>query len=326
MTFYYRVYGLDVAANDRIPGLVPILGNKPTDLEVFLGSQQCFYFPWDDSESRVDGESSAVIDSLQLKVTSLQKGEYVRLKYVDGTEFTVAHKGTHLWATWPNELTLQDAVTYLLGPVLGFVLRLRGITSLHASAVAIDGKAVALLGAPGAGKSTTAAAFARLGYGVVTDDVLALTDQQDAVVVQPAYPCIRLWPESVRALYGAPDALPLLTPNWDKRYLDLTQPGYHFHAEALPLAAVYVLGERCGDFSAPFIERITSRDGLMALITNSYVNYLLDKPMRAKEFEVLTGLIDHTPVRRVVPHSAASRLPELCEMILDDFHRPSDAS
>jgi len=41
-----------------------------------------------------------------------------------------------------DPLTAEDAVVYLLGPVLGFIMRLRGIVPLHASAVMIGSGAV----------------------------------------------------------------------------------------------------------------------------------------------------------------------------------------
>ena len=53
-------------------------------------------------------------------------------------------------------------------------LRLRGVPALHASAVAVGGAALAVVGSAGAGKSTTAAARAARGHAVVADDVLAL--------------------------------------------------------------------------------------------------------------------------------------------------------
>jgi hypothetical protein len=242
------------------------------------------------------------------------------LLYRDGTQFIVDCQGTQLWATWPDDLTLEDTATYLLGPVLGFVLRLREVTCLHASAVAIDGKAIAFLGAAGAGKSTTVAAFAKMGYPVLSDDVVALVDKGDRFEVQPAYPRIRLWSESVDALYHAPDALPRIVPThptWDKRYLDLTQAGYHFQPQPLPLAAIYVFGERCDRVDAPLVETISERERLINLVANTYTNYLLDKSLRAKEFEVLKRLLTHVPIQRLIPHSDAIYLPKLCDIILN---------
>src|SRR5271156_6758875 len=80
----------------------------------------------------------------------------------------------------------------------------------------------------GAGKSTTAAAFARRGFAILSDDVSALWDCRPPFLLQPAYPQLRLWPSSVRLLFGADDALPPLTPNWDKRGLDLSTPVHRF--------------------------------------------------------------------------------------------------
>jgi hypothetical protein len=255
-----------------------------------------------------------------LKISRLKDGAYFHLKYCDGTQFVVDHQGTQIWATWSSELTLEDTATYLLGPVLGFVLRLRGITCLHASAIAVGGLAIALVGPAGVGKSTTAAAFARQGYPVLAEDIVALIDTQRYLSVQPGYPQVRLWPDSVKALYNSDNALPRLTPTWDKRYLDLTAPGYRFQQQPLPLAAVYMLGERSYDPIAPCIGKLPPRAALMGLIVNTYVNYLLDKAMRAQDFHLLARLVSHVPVTQVTPSAHPMKLLALCSTILDDFN------
>ena len=227
--------------------------------------------------------------------------------------------GTSVSATWSSEATIDDTATYLLGPVLGFVLLLRGIHSFHASAVAVGTRAIALVGPAGAGKSTTAAAFAGLGYHVLSEDVVALAPRDGDFYVQPAYPCIRLWPESVAALFGAPDALPLLTPNWDKRYLDLSNRSHRFQQDPLPLAALYVLGDRSDNPTAPRVETMPPRAAMIELTGNAYVPYLKDKAARIGEFVLLRQVIARVPVRRVIPHRDPDRIALLCEVILDDF-------
>ncbi len=127
-------------------------------------------------------------DAPVLQVWKLEGGAYFRLRYCDGVEFVVDRRGTRVWARWPDKATLEDVTVYLLGPVLGFLLRLRGITCLHASAVAVDGQALAFMGPPGAGKSTTAAAFARRGYPVLTDDITALEEKGERFWVLPGGP------------------------------------------------------------------------------------------------------------------------------------------
>jgi hypothetical protein len=203
---------------------------------------------------------------------------------------------------------------------LGFVLLLRGTICLHASAIAVGDRAIALLGPAGAGKSTTAAMFARLGNSILSEDVVPLTDQGNRFLIQPGYPLIRLWPRSVHALCGAEDALPLLTPNWDKRYLNLGEGKHQFQQQPLPLTAVYILGERRADASAPYIEAVSTGKGLITLVANSYVTYMKDKFMREQEFEVLGRVAASVALRTVIPNADISYLPKLCEAILGDFH------
>lgn len=62
----------------------------------------------------------------------------------------------------------------LAGTVSAFLLTLRGATVLHASAVSIDGAALAFVGQSGRGKSTLAALLCLDGAEMVTDDVLTV--------------------------------------------------------------------------------------------------------------------------------------------------------
>ena len=315
----YSLYGLTLRANQPIPGLVNSITSAPEDVLIWFGHQP----PWiEQIAKRETWYTSSTRDEKGdplLLIQRLDGGDYYHLHYADETAFFVAREGTHMWVTWPDALTPEDAATYLLGPVMGFVLLLRGTTCLHASAVRIGDQAVALLGPSGAGKSTTAAAFAKAGFAVLTEDVIAIAEQGDRFLAYPSYPCIRLWPSSVNALYGRADALPRLTPTWDKLYLDLTSEGYQFQAEALPLGAIYLLGERREEPAAPYIEEVRAGEGLIQLVGNTYAAHLLDRQMRARDFTLLGRLTVNLPLRRVTPHADAAYLSKLCEVIVDDF-------
>jgi hypothetical protein len=314
------VYGLGVRVNVPIAGLAGLPPSPGLDVTVTLGSLPTHlagmpdgawreYYASPEQDER--GESD-------IRVERLSGGGYFRIAYPDGTVIVVDAQGSRVWATWTAASSVEDAATYLLGPTLGFVLRLRGFTCLHASAIAVDGRSVALVGPPGSGKSTTAAAFARLGYPVLTDDVLALVDEGACFTAQPAYPRVRLWPESVASMFGSAEALPRIVPGWDKRFLDLNGQGYRFQQAPLPLAAIYFLGDRSAELRAPSVEAAGAREGLISLVANTCSNYLLDKPMRATEFQALGRLIENVPLRRVVASDDFARLPELCSLIADD--------
>jgi hypothetical protein len=253
-----------------------------------------------------------------LTVERLGGDRVFRLRYADDIEFIVDGAGREIWSTWPEPWTVDDVATYLLGSVFAFTLRCRGVTCLHASAVALEDRAIAVVGGLGAGKSTLAAAFATRGCAVISDDVVALSRIADEYVVHPGPPRIRLWPDSVRALYGSTDALPRLTPTWDKRFLDLTGAQYRLETRALPLTAIYVLGERAAPEASPRVERLSAPAGLMAMVANTQANRLLDARMRAQEFQCLGRVVASLGVRRVVPPDDLDRLPALCDLLVDD--------
>ena len=66
--------------------------------------------------------------------------------------------------------------TFLYGSVFSSSLYFNSLLPLHASAIEINGNAIAFCGDSGAGKSTTAAIFEDAGYPIITDDVLSLKE------------------------------------------------------------------------------------------------------------------------------------------------------
>jgi hypothetical protein len=320
MHYGCSIYGLEVIANRPIP-TVPHSTITTADLRVSFG-----VLPgWVQSLETAQIETTYVADYTDehgkpaFVFSKLQHGNFFRFTYADNTEFIVDRDGREIWSTWCEPLTLEDTTTYLLGPVMGFVLLLRGLVCLHASAIVVEGAAMALVGPAGAGKSTTAAAFASRNFSVLAEDVVTLEDFGDTFLVRPAYPCIRLWPASAANLYGSRSALPPLTPNWDKCYLDLSGESGLFENERRPLAAIYLLDERSDDPQAPFVQPLDPAAGLISLIANTYGTKLLDKQMRSREFDVLSRVLQHLPLRRVTPHADPLRLPKLCDQLLADF-------
>lgn len=321
VAFTYTVFSLTAHSNLPIPGLAHSedstgaaainihWGQTPeTQGKVSTGPEELTY-----SSSYTDETGNPA-----LRIWKTVDKVFLHLVYYDGIEFWLERKGEAMWAVWPETSTLEDATSYLLGPVLGLLLRLRGVTCLHASAVALRNRSVVFVGAEGAGKSTTAAAFARQDLGVISDDVAALEESSEGFHVIPAYPHLCLWPESAEMLYGSGEALPRFSVGWEKRRLALGERGTRFEKRHLPLGAIYLLGERRPD-SAPFVEAIRPQAALVSLLADSFANKILDREMRAREFEVLGRLVTKVPTRRVYPHIDATRIEELCRVIREDF-------
>jgi hypothetical protein len=224
----------------------------------------------------------------------------------------VDEEGRNVWASTPEGATDEDTGTYLLGPILGFVLRLRGVVCLHASAVEGREGALAFVGPAGAGKSSIAAAFSQRGHRVLTDDVGALRRIAGKVHVLPAYPRIRLWPDAAKGLFGSSEALPRITPTWDKRYLDLAESDRRFVAQPLPLAGIYLIEEDPAA-SRVRVAALEPRRALMGLVAQMYSTRLLDRTMRAHEFEFLSGLVQQVPVSRLTRPASYGCMQELCD-------------
>jgi len=240
----------------------------------------------------------------------------------DGTQFLIHRSGSRIWCRRKSEYSVEYIGTYLFGPILGFILRLRGTVCLHGSVVGLGDRAIGVLGPKEAGKSTFAAAWARLGRPVLADDILALVEADGLFQAESAYPRLRLWPDSVAALFGTPDALPAISEGWDKKHLDLTAEHYQFGVSRRPLAAIYVLSERTSECEGPRIGEIQGAEALKTLIANTYAIRMFDKEMRKYEFGLLSRLAARVPIRSLTPWADLARLPELCNMVVGDVEGP----
>src|SRR5262249_39164851 len=82
-------------------------------------------------------------------------------------EFLVSSDGRRIAYNPLSDSSLLAFETYLLSMVLSYALLKLGYEVLHATAVMVDGEALALLGPSGHGKSTLAAAFLSAGCPVL---------------------------------------------------------------------------------------------------------------------------------------------------------------
>jgi hypothetical protein len=335
--FVYSLFGLNICTNLALPeiSLVQVNPGSPLNQKNLLHEIPSVEIHLSLKPAGLDQASSLneelwyatedqdAMGTEALRIWKTSDRRFLRLEYFDGTRFWLDIKGTQIWATWPDNLTLEDTSTYLLGPVLGLLQRLRGVTCLHASAVSFGDFAVAFIGSEGAGKSTTAAALAQQGCAIITDDVVALAETDNVFYVHPAYPYLCLWPESVASIYGSAEALPRFSPAYDKRCLSLERQGLRFEARTLPLKAIYVLEERRSD-PAPVIEPLADQSALLALVANTFATNVLDSAMRAEEFKTLGRLVPRIRIRKVFPHRDVDRLPDLCRAIRKDVEGPND--
>jgi hypothetical protein len=326
VTYAYRLYGLVLNANEPISGLLSLgqYQSNPPDLSLEIGSRPPSWvrelraLP---SVLRIGKSSEPGLPDASYTVTTFGADQGFELVYDDGTRFFIDRVGQCLWATWLPPLTLEDLSVYFRGPVMGLVLQRRRVTALHASAVSYQGYGIVLCGPSETGKSTTAAGLALRGFSVLSDDIAAIGFENEGVQIEPGYPRICLWPDAAKTLLGAADALPRLTPNWEKCFLPLDGTIAKFQKQKCPLGVIYVLTARANDACAPRIERISARQAVLELVQNTSMNWFLGRDQRAAELSVLSSLVTKVSIRRVVPHSDLCRIGALCDLIVKDATR-----
>jgi hypothetical protein len=328
VTYLYRVYGFTLGCDTPVFALRQEhtdLGRY--DIMVALGPETYWVREARRLPSRIEHPSPGEVerDDSPFTLTSYGAAEFFELTYGDEALFFVDGAAERIWGTCSPPLTSEDLTTYLLGPVMGFVLRRRNVLALHASALCIGGQAVALCGESQAGKSTTAAALALRGIPVMCEDITPLIEEHGRFQVEPGYPRVCLWPDAVEKLFGAPDALPRLTPTWEKSFLPLDGGNAKFEEHRRVVSAVYHIAPRVAEPDAPRIETINAREALLHLVQNTYMNWLLDRIQRAAEFHALGKLVAQVPVRRIVPHRDPARIGALCELIVSDAQSISAA-
>jgi hypothetical protein len=309
-------YGLTLLSDEPLPGLAPAPPGAAADVRVRLRAMPAWLTPGTLAGAR-EWRPAALDADAPLRIHRTGEG-WFHLAYADGTRVAVDGGGTEVWADWPEGVMLDATATYLVGPVLGWILRLRGVLALHASVAAVDGAAVALAGAAGMGKSTAAAALARAGWAVLSDDVAALDEEGGAFSARPAFPRVRLWEDAVEALFGAPDSLPRVCAGWEKRYLPLDDLDA-FGTRSAPLAAVFLLDDARPEGAAA--EPVARAEALRALLPHTYAGALLDARMRGRELEALSRLVSRVPVFRLHLPDGAARMGEVAPVIAAELAR-----
>jgi hypothetical protein len=137
----------------------------------------------------------------------------------------------------------------IVSSAVGTMLSMRGDLVLHASAVAVDGRAVLFCGPTGRGKSTLALALGEGGHGVLSEDGVAVDLEGEQPV---AFPGAR----GIRVRSRGPDG---------SRRTGLVPDPARVEPPPCPVASVVLLGER-GE--ALTVERLEAARALALLTPN----------------------------------------------------------
>ncbi len=221
--YFYQAYGLQIRSEFYLPELS--VGGDGGDLWIRRGQLT----PQPMTNSRIPRQGIEAWFGGTIEDAYLRWGDIVTF---------CAQAGQTLIVDPSDRANPQLLNLYILSEALGLILHQRGLMLIHASAIQIHDRVVIFVGVPGAGKSTTAAAFAQRGHLVLSDDMVAIDFSGTQPMVLPAFPQIKIWLPSVQGLNYDEASLTPLFPGSTKRII--RQSGA-FPIAGIPLAQVLFL-------------------------------------------------------------------------------------
>jgi hypothetical protein len=307
-SYRYRIHGLTIAGDVLLPELPRARGSSPA-MEVTrgAGNDPCEWFHrW--REGR------------RTWLTMGRTAGGYRLRFPGLAEFAVSRDGRRIqYEPAPNvpPATVRHLV---LNQVIPLAFARAGRNVLHASAVHVPRfGAIAFAGRSGSGKSTLAAALSTLGCRIVTDDALVLGPEGKRDLLEPAYPELRLWRESARALRATGDLRGRVAHYSPKARLG---PGVvSFHRRPSTLRAVFMLAPRHSDESPIRASPLPAATRLVALMRTAYVLDVDDRDELTSLFAGLSELVGQVAVRRLAARDDRRGLQQIAAAVLDEARR-----
>lgn len=289
-------FGLDL----ELEGAVPLLGRpraastgRTVRVRVQTDAQE--QLEWPPDGQRICDERMPD-DSPCFRIESHPSAGYL----IGGPRF-----GLHLLSadggevrSWPDG---EEWQRLLIAQVLPFTALVRGLEVLHASAVVRNGRAIALLGPSGAGKTSVALELVRSGASFLADDVLALELRGEELLGHPGTPVAGVAREEVERLrredrwrsndaHPAPST-PFLSSN--HRELLIGLPGA---LQPAPLAAAFFLDRRTSGSAQPRFEPAADAK----LLLSATFNFVLSTGERLTRLLEVCSLMARLPTERVI--------------------------
>lgn len=233
-------------------------------------------------------------------------------------EIDAAGAEIRAWSADDADHGLADVL--LVDQVIPRVLAQRHELVFHGSAVEVAGVAIAFLGPSGRGKSTLAAHLGARGHPVLSDDCLRFewveSDDGARLIVHPAYPAVRLWPDALKQV--APDARDLPPAGSDPRKRRLADPAeIAFATRPYPVGRVLFLAPPASAASdGPRIEPLAGAAVMGELVGCQFLLDHTDEAEVRASFETAALLGRTTPCARLHMPRDLDRLDQHAEELL----------
>ena len=172
------------------------------------------------------------------------RGRSEYLLNLPGTGRILVRNGNEVTVDPDPDADARTTGAILTGTVQAVLWHQRGLLPLHASAVVVGGRAVALCGPAASGKSTLTAMLSSQGFAVIADDLcLVDTEKGGTVWVLPGHARLRLWRDALDRLGVPPSGLARALSGREAFFLDCGRP---VPQARFALGAVVILSSPAG--------------------------------------------------------------------------------
>lgn len=193
-----------------------------------------------------------------------------------------------------------DAATLehlLVDQVLPRVLAQQGHLLVHASMLAVRGRHALFLGPSGWGKSTLAGLLQGRGHAVLSDDCVQLGAVGGRPCVVPTYPSLRLYPDSLDAVFpDLAESTPVARYSEKRR---VPMPPANIASSGAPVDALYLLGDPAESAGSIRITPLRPAEICLALIRHSFRLDLGDRVASARQLERCSEIARTVPAFRL---------------------------
>jgi len=224
-----------------------------------------------------------------------------------GMNTVVVHLGRDIDRRW--------AALLLGGSVLGLILLLAGKTVLHASAVEMNDRVLAFVGASGMGKSTLATLFCLRGHKLLTDDVLRIDAQKQSLVCFPGTASTRLRPDSATLAEHFSEAI--RKESVDKRTCLQLEENF----STLPSLTAVMIPKLSRTISTARVNRLSPRAAILSLSSYPRIRGVKDRNILSSQFRSISRLAAMLPIYEAQIPWLDRLDPQLPEELLEDLRK-----
>jgi len=267
------------------------------------------------------------LDGCEWLSMAKRDSEFV-LRFAEMADFVISSDLRQI-KCYPQPDTPIETIRHLfLDQVFPYLLTSHDQLALHAGAVVIDDEAIAFLGESGRGKSTLCASFGHCGMRLIGDDCLLLKKENGKIFCMPGYPGVRLWDQSVSALFSEPMVSPVAHYS-RKHRLNTRDNNIPFATDPIPLKKIYLLSpldplaneaaDEAADKDRIVVTPVAPNEAFKHLLNSSFRLNVDDRDEIRDEFNLISHILSNVQVSRLsFPHEFAA-LPKVHQAIYADL-------